>query len=153
MRWPLSAMLLAITVAASAFGVFTAFWDASHPNHVLLLGAYILLVCVCTVAAVFGNKLLRGAFAGASLFGTAYLICVLHGGFGLETIHDSEWLARNTKLGLALLGIAFLASQLSQLVYWPRTQAQSTRFVGEQPHALERANGPDSNRKSTPHAQ
>jgi hypothetical protein len=153
MRWPLSALMIAIAIAASACGVFTAFWDASHPNHVLLLGTFILLVCVSTVAALFGKASLRCPFIGASLFGTAYLVFVLHCGFGLETIHDSEWLARNTKLGFALFGISFLASQLSQMVAWPNSQSQSARIVDEQSHALEPAAGSDSSGKSSPPAQ
>lgn len=153
MRWPLSALLLAIAILASVLGVFTSFWDSTHPNHVLLLGMFILAVCVSTVASVFGAASLRCAFVGASLFGAAYLIFVLHCGFGLETIHDSSWLARNTKMGFALLGISFFASHLLQMIAWQNSQSPCTRIVAEQTHALERANEPDSVRKSSAHAQ
>ena len=150
MRWPLSALLLAITIAACSLGVITAFWKDSHPNHPLLMGVYILTICVSTVAAIFGTSSFRGAFAGVSLFGTAYLIFVLHGGFGLVTIHDSEWLASNTKLGLALMGIAFLASKLTQLVSWPSSELQSNTIFKEEPKAQERKDESLSNRRPNP---
>lgn len=129
MRWPLSALLLAMTIAASALGTITVFWDESHPNHSFLLGGFILLICVCATAAVFGTTTLRGAYVGASLFGGAYLVFVLHCGFGLETIHDSEWLARNTKLGFPLFGIAFLMSMWLQMISWPRSNPPSAQAV------------------------
>src|SRR4029079_11250005 len=88
MRWNLSALLLATAIVASGFGVYRGFWDPTNPNHAILLGAFILLNCTAVVAAVFGNTRLRGACCGAALFGTAYLICVLHCGFGLDTIYD-----------------------------------------------------------------
>lgn len=153
MRWPLSAVLLAVTIVASAFGVFTAFWDASHPNHALLLGAFLLIVCVSTVGAMYGTTSMRCAFVGASLFGAAYLIFVLHGGFGLETIHDSNWLARNTKMGFALLGISFLASHLLQIIACQSSQSQGTNIADGQSHKLEHANEPASDRTSSRHAQ
>ncbi len=153
MRWPLSALLLATAIVASAFGVFRCFWDPSHPNHQILLGTFILLICVAIVAALFGKSPLRGAFFGASLFGIAYLICVLKCGFGLETIYDSQWLAKNTTIGFALFGISFLASQLSIMVTWPSTTAEGSRTTEHQSHPLEPAIGPVSNEKSSPPAQ
>lgn len=126
MRWSLSALLLVMAIVACAFGIFTAFWDRSHPNHTILLGAFILLVTVSSVAAVFGSETFRVAFIGASIFGIAYLIFVLHCGFGLETIYDSEHLARNTKIGFAWLGVSFLASKLAQMTTWPNSTSQTT---------------------------
>lgn len=142
MRWPLSALLLsalllAMAIVACAFGAFSTFGDPSHPNHEFLLGVFILLICVSAVAAVFGLASLRGAFIGTSLFGVAYLIIVLHCGFGVETNHDSKWLASSKELGFALFGISFLASKLSQIVTWPSTNPLSSQIVNEESHALE----------------
>ena len=116
MRWSISALLLLIAIVACAAGLFNSFWDSTHPNHPLLLGAYLVLNSVSTVAAVTGPKALRSAFTAGSIFGTLYLITVLHCGIGLETIHDSLWLAKNTKLGIVLYVITFLATLLVRMV-------------------------------------
>ena len=148
MRWTLSAMLLGITIIASGLGVYRCFWDPTHPNHPILLGVFLLLTCVAVVAAVFGKATLRGSFFGASLFAASYLIVVLRGGFGLETIYDAEWVARNTKIGFALLGISLLASHLTIMATRPNAAAAKRR-IGRQPPP-EPANGRDSNRESSP---
>jgi hypothetical protein len=119
MRWTLSAMLLAVAIAASGLGIYRGFWDPTRPNHPVLLGVYLILICMSATVAVFGRSTLRGTFFGVALFGTTYLICVLRGGFGLDTIHDAEWLARNTKIGFALLGVSWLASQLLVMTVRP----------------------------------
>lgn len=120
-------MFLAIAVVASVLGVYRSFWDASRPNHQVLLGGFIGLTCVAIVAAIPAQSRLRGGFLGASLFGIGYLICVLKGGLGLETIYDSQALAKNTILGFALFGVSFLASQLGAMVAWPRAMTSVPR--------------------------
>lgn len=139
MRWSLSALLLAIAIIASALGVYRCFWDPTHPNHPILLGAFILLICVALVAAIFSRLPVRGAFCGAALFGIVYLICVLHCGFGLDSIYDAQWLARNTKIGFALFGISFLTSQLTMMLIAPRVTAKNPQLARRQSHSLERA--------------
>ena len=138
MRWTLCAMLLAIAIVASALGVYQCFWDASHPNHPLLLGIFILLICVTVVAAISATSRKRAASLGSALFGIAYLICVLKCGFGLETIDDSRWLSKNTLIGFALYGISFLASHLCIMVMRPSETV-------EQLHSKEPSSGPVSN--------
>jgi hypothetical protein len=84
-----------------------------------LLGAYLVITAAVVVAAAPKAARWRGGFLGASIFGVAYLVCVLKGGFDLETIYDSQRLVRTVKLGLALLPIAFLLSQLGAMLAWP----------------------------------
>jgi hypothetical protein len=121
-------MLLAVAVVASVLGVYRIFWNPAHPNHQMLLGAYILLTCVAVIASIPPRSRLRGAFLGASLFGSFYFVFVLKCGFGLETIHDSKSLANNTVIGFALFGVSFLASQLCVLLVWPREESGSRRI-------------------------
>ncbi|HUY93189.1 MAG TPA: hypothetical protein VMV10_30955 [Pirellulales bacterium] len=126
MRWTLSAMLLAVAIVASGLGVYHGFWEPSDPNVEILLAAFLMLICLSATAAVFGRSMLRGAFFGVALFGTAYLICVLHGGFDFESYaNGAEWLARHTKIGFALLGVSFLASQLIVMTARPNAAAPS----------------------------
>ena len=53
------------------------------------------------------------------MFGTLYFITSLKGGFGLKLIYDSQALAANTLRGYALVGVAFLLSQLLTTLLWP----------------------------------
>lgn len=119
MRWTLSAMFLTVAIVASGLGVYHGFWEPGSPNVGILLAVFLMLVCLSATAAVFGRSTLRGTFVGVALFGTAYLICVLHGGFGVETIYDAEWLAENTKIGFALLGVSLLTSQFIVMTVRP----------------------------------
>lgn len=127
MRWSLSAMLLAITIIASAFGVYRAFWIDNFTNHSLLLGAFILLLCVAIVAAIPQGSRLRTAFTGTALFGSLYLVCVLRAGFGLANLNDWQTQEHNTKVGFALMGISFLATRLCIILQTPSQAAEQRR--------------------------
>jgi len=124
-------MLVATALVAAAFGVYGTFSDAPYPNDTILVGAFIVLVCVSTTAGIFGPTSMRWVFVSGSLFGTMYFIFVLHGGFGVNSDLDSARLEKNAKLGFALFGISLLASKLLQLVGRPTPQKQATRIDDE----------------------
>ena len=119
MVWQLRTILLSIAVIAATLALFRAFWEPLKTNHDLLLGLYLVVLSACAVASIRRTASFHGGLLGTLLFGVAYLICSLQAGFGLETIYDSQALARNAILGLALLGVAFLTSQLLTSVVWP----------------------------------
>ncbi len=133
MKWTLSTLLMAVATCAAVFAVYRMAWESARTNHFVLLGAYLLVTCVAIVAAASPQSRWRSGFIGAALFGVAYLACVLKGGFGLETIYDAQALAKYTRLGLALLGVAFLATQLCTMLvrpdFKPRPADESTPEV------------------------
>lgn len=111
MRWRLNSLFLATATIAAALAVFSTGNKVGHPNHPLYLGIYLVVLSAIAAIAVYGRRF-RGAAFAATLFGSVYLLCVLHGGFGLKTINDAEWLAGNAKLGLGLVGLSFLVGLL-----------------------------------------
>ena len=105
MNLRLSSLFLTVALIAACLSVYRAVWEAGSPNHDFLLGVYLLLATASLVAGIPRNARFRAGFLGAALFAGLYLVCTLQGGFGLETIYDTQALARNTKLGVALMGV------------------------------------------------
>jgi hypothetical protein len=101
-----------VLLCAVASAVHRSFWDPTRTNYQLLLGVYLVALATATVTACSCRPGVRGFFLGYAAFGWAYLICVLHGGFGLQTIYDSEALVLNAKLGMALEFVAAVGTQL-----------------------------------------
>jgi hypothetical protein len=118
MQWSLRALFLAVAVAALAFGVVRSFWRITLPNHDLLLAFYLVLISAIVVSAFVANARFRGGLIGAALFGVAYLAFILRGGFGVQTPHDALLFVRDLQLGLALLLVSFLLSQLGAMLFW-----------------------------------
>ena len=108
-----------MAVISGFLGIFVGFWDSSGPNHHLLLGVYLLLVSSITVASLSPKVLFPYGLRGASLFGICYLLIVLRGGFGLETIYDSQTLERKTIIGFGLIGLAFFTSHFWTILLTP----------------------------------
>src|SRR5260370_27993036 len=81
-------------------------------NYQLLLGVYLVALATTSVTACFCRPGARGFFLGFAAFGWVYLVCVLHGGFGLHTIYDSEALVLSAKIGMALAFVAAVSAHL-----------------------------------------
>ncbi len=111
-RWSLSQLFTFVLLCAIAFGVCRSYWDPTRPNHRLLLGVYLVALATASVTAYFCRPGVRGFFLGFAAFGSAYLVCVLHGGFGLQTIYDAQALEQSTKLGMVLAFVAAVATHL-----------------------------------------
>jgi hypothetical protein len=119
MRFSLAALLLLVAIVAASVATATTFWDPGNTNYPLLLGVFLLVVCLSIVSAIFGGVKFRPAFAGTSLFGIVYLVFVLQGGFGLQYIQDAQAMVKKTTIGFPLLGIAFLATHFIVMVLGP----------------------------------
>ena len=113
-RWTLWNGFVMIAAIAVVLGIYRAFWDASATNHSLLVGAYLLVLSlISTVSFFVGLSIpLRFACRATTVFGWSYLLCVMQAGLGLETIYDSQALAKKSVLGLALLGLCLLLAYL-----------------------------------------
>lgn len=134
MRFSLASLLLLVAIAAVYLATATAFWEPAGTNYSLLLGFFLLAICLAGVSAFFGGAKYRPAFAGASVFGVAYLAFVLKGGFGLKFIQDAQALARNSMIGFPLLVIAFLATHWIVMITTPL--ADKERNNSEPPGVL-----------------
>jgi hypothetical protein len=118
MQWSLRALFLVVAVAALTFGVWRWFWRTTLPNHDMILAFYLVLLSAIAVAALSANARFRGGLIGASVFGVAYLACVLRGGFGVQSYQDALLFVRDVYLGLALLLVSFLLPQLCTMLFW-----------------------------------
>ena len=123
MQWSLRALFLAVAVAALTFGVWRWFWRPTLPNHDLILAFYLVLLSAITVSAFAVNTRFRGGLIGATVFGVAYLACILRGGFGVKSYQDALVFGRDVNLGLALLLVSFLLSQLCAMLFWSKSDA------------------------------
>jgi len=117
--WNLRTVFLAVATVAAFLGVFSGFWNRSHPNHELLLGVYILLVSAIAVVTFPAHARFRNGLLAACVFGVVYFICVLKGGFGIYTIQDSRGLVKNTLMGCSLIAVSFMVAQLVTTVFLP----------------------------------
>jgi len=118
MQWNLRALFLLIAVVALICGVVRGFWQRPWPNEKLLLDLYLVSLAAIVVSAFPAGARFRGGLTGAAIFGVAHLALVLHGGFGARTFSEAEEFVRHLYLGLALLPVAFLLSQLGMMLFW-----------------------------------
>jgi hypothetical protein len=127
MQWNLRALFLLIAVVAMTFGVLRWFWDSTRPNHQLLLAFYLMLLSAIFVSAFPSNARFRGGLVGAVVFGLAYLAFVLKGGFGFHTLSEAKIFVRHVYMGLALLPVSFLLSQLCTMLIWQNERPTAER--------------------------
>jgi hypothetical protein len=123
-----------VAIAALGAATYVTFWDSSNTNYALILGIYVLVVSLTTTGAIFSGPRFRPAFVATSLFGTAYLVFVLKGGFGLQYFHDAQALVKSTTAGFLLLATAFLSTQLFVMV--TRQSSDKEQRNGDPPGVL-----------------
>jgi hypothetical protein len=127
MQWNLRALFVAIAVVAGACGALRAFWQDLLPNHDLLLGLYLLVLSGIVVTSTTRQARSRGGLIGGAIFGIAYFVFVLRGGFGIVSFSEAQVFVRHIYIGLALLPVAILWSQLCTMLLWPNKPAEQER--------------------------
>jgi hypothetical protein len=119
MRFSIRTLLLVTAVVAASLGIHLGFRSSSHPNYVLWLGWYLIAVSLLTMLCFAQGARLLSAYRAATIFGWAYFICVLKGGFWIETFSQAEEFAANTRMGLAFMGLCFLIAATAMVIASP----------------------------------
>lgn len=94
-------------VVAAGLGVHVTFGNAYTGSHTLWLGWYLIALSLLTALCFLGRASLRGIFLTTTIFGWAYLLCVLKLSFW-GSPSEARGFADDTKVGLMLLGVCFL---------------------------------------------
>ncbi len=109
MRWSITSILLAITIIASTIATLRTFYVTNQSTTGLCMGLFVLLVGISIHAAVGKYKRFRDGFSAAAIFGILYLISMfLFAIVNRNVKYVDSLLETNFKIGLALLGLAFL---------------------------------------------
>jgi hypothetical protein len=109
--WKVSDLLLLVLSTGMAFGAFRYFWQpAPHPNTTLFLASYLALLAMASLGAFLGKPALRRPCQGFAAFGWLNLVCVLKGGFGIETIYDAQGVVEGSQMGMAFGAICALVA-------------------------------------------
>jgi hypothetical protein len=128
LRFNLVELLCAIALVGGALAVYRTFWvrdsQDNWENCWLLFGIYIAVVSAATCRLVLSLPHPSGFIVAFTIFGWAYLVFVLQGGFGVNTqaglnLALSDALARNSQLGLVLAILSGLVGHLWQSRHTP----------------------------------
>lgn len=109
-RWRLADLLGLVLFAAVALATYRESGPSNTPlRNTSRLGAFLATVATATVCAFRAPRPWRPFWEGWAVFGWLYLVVVLHGNFGVDTLAaaavHSEWALLGIPLGL-LAGLA-----------------------------------------------
>jgi len=113
MRWSLGLLLFVVLIIGLALGIHRIFWGhSSYFDSRILFTAYVSVLTTASLGAYYARQRWRRLWLGYSLFGWAYLVLVLRGGFGFTPDVYAENLSKFCVLGLLMGLICALIAHL-----------------------------------------
>jgi hypothetical protein len=97
LRWRVTDLVVLVLVAGIAFGAFRAFPEAWHKKW---FATNLAILTTASLACRFSRPYWRRFWMGYALFGWAYLVCALYGGFGIKFDYEVQSLEIHSRMGM-----------------------------------------------------